>query len=533
MLALAPVFLLFATAVIILIWQQVRPRFGYMWLLANGLTFAAWVILLVLHFNPVSPFAITGWRPVANDTVVLSLQLDTISWPYAFGLISLLSAVLMTASARLALNTNPWAWAGSLAITGAGLLAIMAGNPMTLVLGWTAIDLIELVVIVRSARRMQQSQQAVIAFAARAVGTLLAVWAIIMSRSRGEVLSLDYILPEVGVFLLMAVGLRLGVVPLHLPFTHEVRMRRGLGTVLRLAAPASALPILSRLPADVVAPQWAVWMLVFTALAALYGAAMWLTAKDELNGRPYWLIAVAGIAVACAIRGQPLAAMAWGVALLFSGGMILLFSASSLSARLIVFLGFIGVVGLPYTPAASGWQGLIVLPFTLLDIVFILAHAVLMLGYLRHLFAAHTDLKEMERWVQVLYPLGLVILVVSHWIVAITGWEGSFNPGVWWGSLASVILTTVGLILLMRFKTFPTMDGASENWLLVIGRRIGAVMAAIFSLNWLYQFFWLIYKALQNLVRFITVILEGDGGVLWAMLLLTLLFTMLTSGAAP
>jgi len=530
MLVLLPVVLMFFTALALLIWQRVRPAFGYAWLATSSLSFIIWGFLLYLRFHPQEPFFISGWRPLEGDASILSFALDGVSWPYAFALVSLLVGIILTASARLELNTTPWAWAGSLAITGAGLLAIMAGNPLTLILSWTVIDLIELGVIVRSATISRQAQQAVIAFAARVGGTLMVVFALVLSRWRGELLILSEVLPEVGVFLLLAAGLRLGVVPLHLPYTHEVRMRRGLGTVLRLVAPASALPVLSRLPPTVAPPDLAVFLLIFSALASLYGAAMWLAARDELNGRPYWLITLAGMAVGCAIRGRPDAALAWGVTVLLVGGTILLFSARRRSILFIPILALVGLTGLPFTPSASGWDGLIVLPFNLLDIILIVAHSLLLLGFVRHLLADRTDLGAMDRWIQVMYPFGLLVIVLSYWILGITGWQGSLTLGIWWGAAASVLIASAGIFPLYRYLQAVALDQGNSNWAIISIRSVGKVLSFIFRLDWIYRFFWSVYAVVQRLVRFITVILEGDGGVLWTLLLLALLATLLGSG---
>jgi hypothetical protein len=530
MLVLLPAILMFASALGLLIWQRLRPSFGYAWLATSGLALAAWGFLLFLHFSPQQPFSLSGWRPIEGDAAAITFVLDDIAWPYAFALVSLLAGIILSASARLELNTTPWAWSGSLAITGAGLLAIMAGNPLTLILSWTIIDLVELGVIIRSATISRQGQQAVIAFAARVAGTLLVVLALIYSRWRGELLIMSEVLPEVGVFLLLAAGLRLGVVPLHLPYTHEVRMRRGLGTIIRLVAPASALPVLSRLPPTVAPSNLAIFLLIFTALAALYGAAMWLTAKDELNGRPYWLIALAGMAVGSSIRGHPDAALAWGITVLLAGGSILLFSAHRRRIMFIPILALIGFSGLPFTPAASGWAGLVVLPFTILDVIFIAAHSLLMLGFIRHILAERTDLESMERWIQVLYPFGLLIMAGSFWLLGILGWQGSLTTGIWWASAASVILTSGGILLLYRYQQVTARAEGASNWLIFSGRSLGKILSFIFRLDWVYKFFWSVYGLLQHLVRFLTIILEGDGGVLWALLLLALLATLLAPG---
>ncbi len=531
MLVLLPVFLLLFTALALLVLQQVRPSFGYAWLAATGLSLATWALLLVYHFRPVAPFVIMGWLPVEGLAPVFTFQVDAVSWPYAFALVSLLVAVILTAAARMQLRTGPTAWAGSLAITGAGLLAVLAGDLLTLMAAWTLIDLIELSVILLSSSQQRQPLQPVLAFAARVTGTLVAVLAFLYSRSQGELLTFTNMIPEAGLFLLVAAGLRLGVVPLHLPYTQEVRMRRGLGTILRLVAPASALPLLSRLPQWVAPPGWSVFLLIFTALAAIYGGAMWLAAKDELNARPYWLIALAGMALASSLRGHPQAALAWGLALLLSGGVIFLYSSRPYRFPAILLLATIGLSGLPFTPSAGGWRGLIVPPINLLDLVLIFAHSLLLLGFLRFALVDRPMLGTSERWVQVMYPLGLLMLVASQWLIGVFGWPGSLTPGIWWAASASAALALVMLFGFRRLRRLALVGGRFE-WLALIALRVGHGLSAFLRLDWLYRFLWIIYGLVQGLVRFVTSILEGGGGLLWALLLLALLATLLKTGAA-
>ena len=53
-----------------------------------------------------------------------------------------------------------------------------------------------------------------------------------------------------GLYLVAAAGLRLGVFPLHLPYTSEATLRRGIGTSLRLVSAVSSLVLLAHIPAE-------------------------------------------------------------------------------------------------------------------------------------------------------------------------------------------------------------------------------------------------------------------------------------------
>lgn len=530
MLVLLPVIILLLSAVAIWIMGRVRPSYGYSWLTAVGASLLSWCILLLLHWQTADPMSLNYWHSAEGLATPLRFHIDNISWPYAFSLISLVLAVILTASIRLQLKTTPWVWIGSLAITGTGLLAIMASTSLTLIFAWMAIDLIEVCVVLFSINDRRLRRQAVVAFAARVMGTGMVVWAMVVSKSHGEVLNLSNVLPGVGFYILLAAGLRLGVIPLHLPYTKEVHLRRGLGTILRMVTSASSLVVLGRLPAWVVSPKWAIILLAFTALAAVYGAVMWVTAKDELNGRPYWLIALAGIALACAIRGRPDATLAWGATLILSGGLLFLYSERKRQILLLPLLGYLGMTGLPFTPAASGFFGLIVPPFNILDVILLMAHILLLVGYLRHIFRPIKMIVDFERWMFIVYPSGLLILVLTQWIIAVFGWSGSLTPGVWWAAFISVILSVIGMVLLYRSGYLIYSREAGDGWLEILMDRIGSRLAKFFSLDWLYRFLWFLYLLLQRLVIFSTSILEGDGGVLWALVLLVLLLTLISFG---
>ncbi len=61
-----------------------------------------------------------------------------------------------------------------------------------------------------------------------------------------------------------------------------------------------------------------------------------------------------------------------------------------------------------------------------------------------------------------------------------------------------------------------------------VTRRVVDQARQFFSLDWLYRSIWILYQLLRRLIDWITAILEGDGGILWAMLLLALLLSLLS-----
>jgi hypothetical protein len=527
MLVLLPVILLITFALAILVWYQFRPSISYLWLMGAGAALLTWAIVLAFHWFEPPPVLIEVWNIGVNEPFVLKWSLDRLSWPYAFAMCSLLLAVMLTESARLQEKVTPLLWAGSLAVNGAALLGVMANGPITLILAWTAIDIIEAWVLFSNARDPSKIERIALAFFVRVFGSLAVLWAMAFSVSRGVFLNFENIFPETGIFLLVAVGLRLGVLPLHLPVAEEVEVRRGLGTLIRFASPASSLVLLSHLPAGM---QTAVGAEVITSLAViigLYGALMWVTSSDAISGRPFWLISLTTLAVGMALGGNPNLTIIPGMTLIFIGGVIFLFTQRRRWMVIIPLAACVSMIGLPYTPAAGSLQFMAASPFTIVDISYMLTYVFLMAGYIRHTRQMSQGPERQERWLVVVYPAGLLTLIAGYWALMAIFPETFFSPGVWWAAAVIALLTFGGVALFDRYGRILV---EKSPWTVMVLQRAGQFTSNVLSLDWVYQIGSGLFRVVQLVIQFLATMLEGDGGVLWAMVLLVLLLSFLYRG---
>lgn len=590
LLLLLPVLLLFLAALGIVILQQVRPSIGYAWLIAVLAGLAATVALLVLRWRIPLEVSAEWWRPFADLSTPPTLRLDERSWPYAFCLGLLALAFALTEAARLEREARPYNWAVGLALTGIGLLAVMAATPMTLVLAWTAVDGAEFLMLMTNSASRRMAPQTVTLFSVRVFGTLLVILAILLSRAQAIDFSLTSIPPQMAVIMLLASGLRLGVLPLNIPYIREVYIWRGLGSVMRMIGPASSMVVLGYMPESAVPSEWKGVFLFFSVLSALYGGAMWFSAADEIQGRPYWFIALSALGVASVVNGHAQASIAWGMALILSGSLLFFYTARRRTILFIPLLGMLGITGLPYTPAAAGWPGVAGASSGVYGVLFVISALLLVWGYLRHIFSPQRDeLYPMERWVHTVYPAGLLFLVLGHWTVAVLGWPGSLSVGVLQASLPLAFIASLGAVLVITFRSswFPAAETAavqslsvegepagdesvpvlepsaalesyplevktppsspvrtrglesfqamraSQRWLNHFAHRVGGILAAFFRLNWMYRFIAWVYTVVQTIVHLLTAMFEGDGGILWSLVMLALLISMVLPGARP
>jgi hypothetical protein len=513
MLYLLPILLLLLGPVVMIVIRLVRPRFAYFWLTAALSALFAWPLVLLAQSRLPFRIDLAGWQPQELLHSSPALIFDPVSWSFSLALATLILANILTAIARPS-EANWQAWAGALAISAFGLLAVLAGNLVTLLMAWAAIDVLDLVISLKHILDSRTRARVTLAFTARAAGILFLLWAWIAIPAGRPSQSLVELPAQVSLYLILAAGLRLGVLPLQIPFPGEIPNRRGLSSLLRLVTAAAALMLLVRVAVYGAPANLRTGLLALTTLSSLYAGIAWLNAGDELQGRPYWILGGASLAFAAAVRGQPATSLAWSLAALLSGGLLFLVSAYQRFILVLLMAGLLGFSGLPFTPAWQG-VGLFSAPFSIWLVFFLLGHALLLAGYLRHSLRAGASLQGVERWVWIIYPWGLILLPITH------------NFITWWGHSPAEFPRLLA--------SWPTFLSAALVVILYVADRRGYVLPekwlsnaqAFLSFNWLYRILWSLYHSLGRAVRFINLILEGEGGILWTLLLLTLMISVL------
>jgi hypothetical protein len=310
------------------------------------------------------------------------------------------------------------------------------------------------------------------------------------------------------------------VLPLHLPYASEAAIRRGFGSALRLISAASSLILLARIPTASVTSVFTPFLLSLATLAAIYGGWMWLRAPDELTARPFWVIGLASLAMASALRGDPVGAVAWSCALVLSGGALFLSSAHNIWLSRTLWLGMWGITALPFSISATGWGSVMpsfwpVWPFLLA------AQALLLAGYLRHAMrpTLRDSFETLDRAAQYIYPLGISVLLGIALLLGFWGWDGAFRVGVWPLALLGVLLGGIANWLAPRLRILTPLRA---HWVRP---------AATSWMDWLFRGLWGVYRFIGRLSNSISAMLEGDGGFMWTLLFMVLFISLIIQGS--
>lgn len=510
MFILITVAILTLTALVLLVIRLTVRESRFSWLAATGGTLLALISVMAWQTAMPVRLELAIWEPAALFTQSPAFLADGISWAYASSITALCLAIIITSVVRSNFP-SPVAWAGSLFLASLGVLAVTADNPITLVLIWAGLDLVELAIQLRFVEEPQLSERVVIAFASRAGGTLLVLWAGMIGAATGMPLDFHSGAPQTGLYLLIAAALRMGVLPLHLPYPSESAIRRGFGTALRTISAASSLILLARISPGSLLPPFTPVVSVLAAVAALYGGWMWLRSSDELAGRPFWLIGVGSLAVAAALRADPIGSAAWGCSLILSGGALFLSSEPNKWMIRSLWIAVFGFSALPFSLTATGWNtnsG----SFILSGMPFLGAQTFLMAGFIRHILkpgASRVAYEDQPVWAQSIYPIGIAVLLITSIGLGLFGWEGSLQPG-YWPALPPAILLT--FVLVRATPRSRILNPVRAHW-------VGP------TTSWFdqgYQVLWNFYRQLGRLSKLFTDILEGESGIMWTLLFLSL-----------
>ena len=510
MFLLIPIILMFGTTLALLVLRAVRPQFRFSWLIAVGATFLAWISVLL--WRTALPISLTfgPWGPAELIASQPALAADQYAWLYALSLTALALATLLTETVREGFPDS-----GTLAVSiGAcalGLTAVTAANPLTLALLWAALDLMELVAMLTTSAGRASSERVVAAFAVHAAAIGVLLLAQVTGGSVAKPASFASIDPQAGLLLVVAAGLRIIVLPLQLPYVPGRTGRRSLGTSIRLASAAASLILLSRVQTTGFSTLGTLLVLLICALASLYAGWMWLRAPEEMAGRPFWILGLAGLALFAGLRGNATGAAGWGVALIFVGGALFLSSAQHVWLSRLLFLGAWEISALPFSLTASGWGGSGGLS-DWAQPVFVIVQALLMAGFVRHVLrpSARASLQVQPIWTRSVYPAGIGLLLLLPLLLGFWGWDGALQIGSLVNSIIAALLT---LALVWAVPRLRILNPVPAHWLRPMsGGRIDAA----------YQLVMGFYRWLGGITQTLTDVLEGEAGLMWTLLFLVL-----------
>jgi hypothetical protein len=420
---------------------------------------------------------------------------------------------------------------------------------------WAVVDTVEAALMFFHSPDEDTRKQVIFIFAFHALSIFLVIWGIAIYEVSDVDLTLMNLYPGISLYFLAATVLRLGVFPFHAPFVRGESLQRGLGTMVRLSSSATSLMLLARISGATISDDVKPFLVVFLSICALIGGFRWIRAADELKGRPYLILALAAFAYTSAVLSQPWACVAWSLALILPASMLYLSPNRQRNWLWLPVLGVLLLSGVPFSPVWGGLRlyqktfltsysnigskALIVLAY----ISFWAAHSIFIAGFVRHALTSQNQKNGSVFWVRGMNLLGILLLPIIHIAMGIRIGLKYSRANLWIGAIAlcgailillypylrlfyiEVLMTHVG-------RYIPSLNRAQMPIIEVKGtrRRLSGILhhlGTLLSLTWLYRMLLTFFYFVQRLYLLINRTLEGDGGVLWSILVFMLLLAVI------
>lgn len=533
-----PIGILLVTAIIIFLINRRSQNIGAAWFFAIFAAFAVWGWTISLYFRNgiiITPLSESVPGLLEESGIFLNsgngqFILDGISYPYMLAISALLVILLLTAPSYMEPKTAPRIWFFFLLTEAIGYLSVSTNNVKFVIYGWVIFDTIDLVTQYLQVYPNPLRRGYLTAIGIRFIGTLLAASCLSLSNAELGPDSGAFISLRAGAFLLTACALRMGILPISQPYGEMADSRVGLGTMLRLVSILTVMPVLSRIPLGGLRPDLRSLLGVAAIIASLAGAVGWLLSANSFNGISYVSLGVSGMAFICALKGDQVSLVVWGVSIALTCAPLSLYQIHHRFMNILVLCVVLCFSGLPYTPNAFGWWGLYTVTNPIQNVVVSLIPLFLISGSFIHIFRTEgRHFSDLEPWMRSVYPMGYAASIATHFLISTTQFGEPFSMGVIPMSVGTFVCSVLFTVLAIRMpKRVMTQNVAA--W----GRELLSVfwlgMKKLMDMEWLLFAAGWIRRFLEKVFFAACIVLENNGGIIWEFLLLSFLIAAAFSG---
>jgi hypothetical protein len=512
--AILPILILLIGALLVSFFRN-RPE-RTLWALTSGTALLTWVVSLVLVTNIPDVISLSVWKPTILFASRLELHLDAVGWFFLYGTSTLLVSVAFTQAAQPGVTT-PFLRAIMLSYPAIAMIAMLGGNLLTVAMSWALVDILTLLFLLRMQKDRESTPLLFIRIAIDGGGILLVLMAALLNGAEGGDSSLSTPMASsmAAILLVLAALLRLGLLPPHISIQPMMDLHRPIGTLLRLLPPVTALSVLARMLNIGVPMETLTWLRLAGGLGVIVGGLRWAFHMDREAARPFLVLGVSCLGILAAglgqeVGGAPITA-AVGV-LLLAGAVFGLSDIFVPTHRVWLGLAAVFLAGMPGTPTGVISSALAdgILNNASAGVAFLGVIGLILLatGGLRHVFLPSISWLTGESLVRVVYGLGLMlpILVGIGLGIRMPG-SVSLQAGI------VFIITLLFSMMVLFFLRRYAQDRAL---------RWGRVLAWL-DPNPIYRILWRIVQVLMNLFRMIGELLEGEGAMLWMMVILLII----------
>lgn len=527
MLIILPILILILGGGSIILIRMIHPGFRFSWVIIAGVCVTVWLFYLICPISQFGNLESQNWLPFSNLVFPLMFRLDQNAWQVAFLMTALLLGGVISSVIDIPNSSVEKMWPTGLFITALGLLAVCSADPISLVIIWTVLDVLEIIIAIKNSSIKEPITVSPIKLASHFVSTLLIIWIFIINFNGRKIPGFEIATPEIGMIVILAVFLRMLNIRRGSSQNRNNDLQGAHQTIQLFVSSTAGLCLLLKIP---VWPSFDRFIPLLTILFVVHAFINIFRFHRTTEGQnqKQSLINVFFTSLALSIVfGNAATITGWIGLFLAIGGLIFLFSARSKGVIWIGVLICLVFAGLPFTPFTRIWSGFT--GFNVYVLLLILIHGFTLTGVVKKVLKTNEGLSQKENWVRVIYTFGLLLLLISAILIWLKIPPRPLDEGFWQGGLLAagigVLTTIIGWLIAKYFKR--TIARLRSN---AVYQRVLTGLRKTIRFTWLTRILNGIFQLFQAITKMFSNILESDGGLFWSLLLLVLIVTLLKIG---
>ncbi|NOQ39997.1 MAG: hypothetical protein GQ562_06725 [Anaerolineales bacterium] len=479
-----------------------KLRFWFM-----GTTGLAWILLLLFSITNPEVRLNFGWNSEFQLLSESGLFLDWISISLALALTAI--AFYAALSQRFSPQQSVWIYS----LSGVCFLAVLSDNVYTFLVFWTLIEVIWVTYSVLYQGEKVSDSRLILPIVVRLAGPLLLIYAAWTGLEESVNSSFSELGSTTGPLLAAA-----GIFGFGSRFTAQERfvneeLKGDLGKLLGVIPAAISIMLITRgaaiMDPSVIQPG------LFTGLASLsivLGLIGFVAYKLPWS-RKLWSLGVLGLILGSALNASPVASLSWGLGLILPGSLVFLSFENKTKLAAALVMVSIGMIPIPLLPT---WNGAELFSNGVYGVLFAIAAGVLIGGILLKIIQKIREDDNTSNPVPLLYVMSPAIIILTQHVIALEHKLLDFSGGI----LSKPFSLWIPLLLIILFFIFGERIPQLNTWrgeekfinTMNIISGIGSGAA----------------RLVGRTVFLIISLFEGEGGLIWALILGFLLLTLIT-----
>ena len=521
MLLLLPLIFYGLTAIVLGILRLRGMRMAFLWLMPVILSLACWIIFLVMPIpSSASLFKIPGLFSLRPDEG-LSLIIDSSSWGFIYLVISLVLGYFLTMVIRLEKEKRTWLWVGWLLLSLTAILSFSAGNLNTLILAWVLFDLLDFL-FTHFILKINEVKASLYEYLpSRVISVLLLIAAGIFLPAEFAQWLPSPLAPPAYILLFLAGLFRTGLLPSRSLNQPAIENESSFLLIKRILPVLSGFSLLSFLPINFLNNFSRIFLsIIFLILAIVYAL---LSIQKQKTFSYFWLNSIICLGCIAVTSGTPIAMLGWGGVALLGASIPHFFTHRSKRIRVFALLGVFSLSGIPYSVAAFALAGLTSVSSFLWIIPVLPIFALLLFLFVDSIQMPNDESLTPEPLYLAVHLIGLFITAFAPFAILIKNAQLAGSVlNYWWAGITVVFLCLVMMLLKRKVHLKSNVIGKLSPVLIFVDR--------VLTFQWLERVWQWLSWFLSGFINFLTGLLEGEGGIIWAIVILVLLVSLISIG---